>query len=89
MASAVSAKGSTTRWRKLRAYVLQRDDGICHLCGKAGADSVDHVIARARGGTDDLSNLKAAHNNPCNRNKGSKVLAGQTRGMQPTTSRKW
>jgi 5-methylcytosine-specific restriction endonuclease McrA len=89
MASAVSAKGSTTRWRKLRRYVLARDGYICWLCGKPGADSVDHVIPRARGGTDDLSNLKAAHNNPCNRTKGTKVMTGQTRGMQPSTSRKW
>ena len=48
-------------WRKTRAYILLRDGGTCWVCGKGGADSVDHVLPRARGGGEDESNLRAAH----------------------------
>jgi len=41
--------------------VLERDRGICHLCGLAGADQADHLVPLAEGGTDDMSNMAAAH----------------------------
>lgn len=48
-------------WLKLRFLVLQRDGYRCQLCGRDAQDGtkleVDHKIARARGGTDDLANL--------------------------------
>jgi 5-methylcytosine-specific restriction endonuclease McrA len=34
----------TRRWRKLRAYVLERDRRICWRCGGAGANEGGHVI---------------------------------------------
>ena len=55
----------------LRTRVLRASD-VCHICGQPGADSVDHVIPRARGGTDDPSNLRPAHMFPCNRAKSDK-----------------
>ncbi|NBW15562.1 MAG: HNH endonuclease, partial [Caulobacteraceae bacterium] len=49
-------------WRRVRAYVLQRDGGICWLCKRNGADSVDHVIPLSKGGDPlDPANLRAAH----------------------------
>jgi 5-methylcytosine-specific restriction endonuclease McrA len=45
-------------WSALRRTILQRDRWTCQVCG-APADSVDHIIPRARGGTDDPSNLRA------------------------------
>ncbi|HCD1553239.1 TPA: HNH endonuclease [Corynebacterium striatum] len=33
----------------------------CHLCGREGATTADHIIPRALGGTDELSNLRPAH----------------------------
>jgi 5-methylcytosine-specific restriction endonuclease McrA len=39
---------------------------MCHLCGKDGADSRDHVIPRAKGGPDTLDNSRPAHMT-CNR----------------------
>jgi Restriction endonuclease len=60
-------------WAKVRRRVLARDNGICYLCGHPGADSVDHVIPHARGGSDDYSNLRAAHMG-CNDRKRAKVI---------------
>lgn len=54
--------------RRVVAAVIERDGGICQLCGQPGADTADHVLARALGGTDDLDNLQAAHGR-CNRAK--------------------
>lgn len=85
--SALKREGSTTRWRKLRAYVIARDRGICHLCSQPGANSCDHIIPLARGGTDDLWNLAAAHLG-CNSAKGTR-LVGMQPGQQPRTSREW
>ena len=45
-------------WRTRRSIVLKRDQSICYLCGEAGADTVDHVIA---GDDHSLENLKAVH----------------------------
>lgn len=47
-------------WRKLRAAILQATD-VCWLCGKHGADTVDHIIPLAQGGTNTLNNLRPAH----------------------------
>lgn len=87
MGSSLSAKGSTTRWRRLRAFVLVRDGHRCHVCG-GPATEVDHVVPRALGGTDDLSNLKAICRAD-NLAKGSRIIAAPSTGGQPSTSRVW
>lgn len=61
--------GSTTqrgyghKWRQLRAQVLKRDNHLCQCCRRAGrvteAQEVDHIIAKAHGGSDLPSNLEA------------------------------
>lgn len=49
-------------WRRLVAHVLQRDQGICHICGHPGADTGDHLDALEDGGPElDPDNVKAAH----------------------------
>lgn len=52
---------------------------VCHICGDGGADSVDHVVPLARGGSDtDPTNLRPAHHDVppfCNRIKGAKDYA--------------
>ncbi|UBU12903.1 HNH endonuclease [Nonomuraea gerenzanensis] len=39
--------------------MLIRDDSRCYRCGREGATEVDHVVSIARGGTHELSNLRA------------------------------
>ena len=50
--------GSTRQWRRLRAWVLERDGHMCRRCG-APAHHVDHVVPVARGGSDHEVNLQA------------------------------
>jgi 5-methylcytosine-specific restriction endonuclease McrA len=46
-------------WDKTRRAVLHASD-VCYLCGTAGADEVDHVVARSRGGLEG-TNLRPVH----------------------------
>ena len=61
--SSSSERGYGWEWRKLRLKVLHRDKGLCKTCLVRGqitvATEVDHIIAKANGGTDDESNLQA------------------------------
>jgi 5-methylcytosine-specific restriction endonuclease McrA len=63
------SRTGTRAWRTLRAHVLERDHGICHVCGQPGANEVDHVIPDHLGGTDDPDNLAPIHDVPCHRAK--------------------
>ncbi|WP_310888200.1 HNH endonuclease [Burkholderia pseudomallei] len=83
------ARGYGAHWEKLRAAVLLRDGGICRCaeCQRLGrvreAHEVDHVVPKARGGTDDLGNLSAI-NRDCHRAKTARerlrAAAGGTTG---------
>ena len=55
------ARVDDRKYRILRKAILQRDGFICWLCGNRGADTVDHVTPRCKGGTNDPHNLRAAH----------------------------
>jgi 5-methylcytosine-specific restriction endonuclease McrA len=57
----------TQAWRKLAAWVVARDNGICHLCGEPGADTAHHLIEKRQGGSDDPTNLRAIHRGCHNR----------------------
>lgn len=61
-----------TKWQRTRARVLARDNHTCGYCGQE-ASTVDHVIAKANGGTDDESNLISCCAT-CNSSKGARVL---------------
>jgi 5-methylcytosine-specific restriction protein A len=56
-------RGYGAAWEALRLQVLTRDRGICIPCYGRGrytrAVEVDHVLSKARGGSDDLANLQA------------------------------
>jgi 5-methylcytosine-specific restriction protein A len=68
MSSALSEEGSSREWREIRARILA-DSPLCHHCGTAPADTVDHLISRAHGGTDAPENLVPACG-PCNYSRG-------------------
>lgn len=71
-----------TGWRELAASILRRDEHRCHWCGDA-ADTADHVIPKALGGTDEPSNLVAA----CRRcNYGRTARIGHQARSQPSAT---
>lgn len=57
----------TAEWRRLAAAVIERDGGICSVCGKPGANVAHHVIERRKGGADHGRNLIAVHGRCHNR----------------------
>lgn len=76
-------RGYGTAWDKLRQRVLSRDGGICQHClHESGAvhvgTEVDHRVPKARGGTDDESNLQTI----CSAAHRAKTQA-ETRGATP------
>lgn len=64
MTSALTARGSTSRWRRIREWILERDAYTCqalvdgHRCG-APATTVGHIVRREHGGGDGSDNLRA------------------------------
>ena len=61
-------RGYGTEWRRISAKVIA-NAVACHWCGKPFSKddpaTADHVIPKARGGTNDEQNLVAAHRS-CN-----------------------
>jgi 5-methylcytosine-specific restriction protein A len=64
-------------YRELRAHIIANST-VCGICGKplhanpTDVAVVDHIVPRARGGTDDTSNLQAAHRS-CNARKSANL----------------
>ncbi len=59
-----------TRWggrkvAELRDLVIATYGDVCCLCGERGSNTVEHVVPRSRGGSDDIDNLRPAHKS-CN-----------------------
>jgi 5-methylcytosine-specific restriction endonuclease McrA len=64
-------KVNSSTWKKLRLRILNRDGRECYWCGME-ANTVDHIIPVAKGGTDDPENLVAACRK-CNFSKQDKM----------------
>lgn len=73
---------------QVRLYIYERDGWRCQLCGKKvdkskmgtshkKAPSIDHILPKSKGGSDDTSNLQCAHVS-CNSKKSVK-MGGQRR----------
>ena len=81
------ARGYGSDWVRLRKQVLSRDRHLCQPCIKAGrpalATEVDHICAKAEGGTDDMANLQAICS-PCHKAKTAGMPAGST-----TRQKRW
>ena len=81
-------RGYGAAWRKLRAWVLRRDHGLCQVCAKTGlitpATEVDHIVSKAEGArrkwgrhqVDGHDNLQAICID-CHKAKTAKEWAGQ------------
>lgn len=56
-------RGYGNDWEKLRELALERDEFLCVSCDENDivkpATTVDHIIPKAHGGTDDLDNLQS------------------------------
>lgn len=66
-----TARGLGAEYQRKRLEAIERDEGICYLCGLPGADSADHVTPRVRGGDSSDDNLRATHLQ-CNLRKGAR-----------------
>lgn len=81
-------RGYGWTWEKLRAMVLA-DEPLCRQCHAAGvvaaAVTVDHIIPKAWGGTDETENLQALCAS-CHRDKTARERRGRLqRAVIPTT----
>jgi len=76
MRSSKSGRRLPSGWARRKRFVLMRDNYLCRLCYKSfpPADSADHIIPVTRGGSEDVSNLQAAHLR-CNLQKGNRMLS--------------
>lgn len=73
---------NSSAWKKIRKVVI-KEETHCHICyaevdktlkfPEPSSATVDHIIPSSRGGTDDRSNLRMAHN-ICNQKRSTKPL---------------
>src|SRR5258707_339586 len=64
----------TLQGYELREYVLEKWQRTCAYCDIQGVPlQIEHIVAKAKGGTDRVSNLTLACE-PCNRRKGTQDL---------------
>lgn len=61
-------------WQRRKARIIRRDSGLCHLCGRPGADTADHIVPWEQSHDDSDANLKAAHHRPCNQLRGNRSV---------------
>lgn len=74
-------RGYGTAWDKLRKAILTRDKHLCQACLAKGrptpARHVDHIVPKAKGGTDDEANLQSlcvpCHDEKTARDKGLRL----------------
>ncbi len=68
-------RGYGSKWVRLRNAAMKRDKYICQLCLLQGictpAREVDHILNKARGGSDTMDNLQSVCK-PCHKAKTQK-----------------
>lgn len=78
-------RGYGSAWDKIRAQALKRDRHLCIPCMAGGrptpATQVDHIKPKAKGGTDDLSNLQSICDE-CHAEK-TRVESADAQGRRP------
>jgi len=76
-----ASRGYDYAWTKKRKRIMKRDNGLCQNCLKLNiltkATQCDHIIPKAKGGSDDDDNLQMlcepCHDEKSLRDKGHKV----------------
>lgn len=66
------SKKEKRRYRRLCAEVLAENGRRCAICDRAPATTIDHILPRAHGGTNERRNLRGACPD-CNQEKGCRV----------------
>lgn len=56
-----------------RALIYKRDNNTCQYCGSTRKLTIDHVVPKSKGGSDDWTNLVVACSS-CNTKKGDTLL---------------
>jgi 5-methylcytosine-specific restriction endonuclease McrA len=71
----VAYQRGTLAGYEVREYLLEKGDRRCAYCGTTGVPlQVEHLVPRARGGSNRVSNLTLACE-PCNQKKGNRTAA--------------
>lgn len=72
------AKRTKPKTADLRRKLVERDGDVCWFCGcfLNGDETIEHLVAKARGGFNTLDNYALAHAE-CNRRAGSLPLVGK------------
>jgi 5-methylcytosine-specific restriction endonuclease McrA len=70
-------------WQRRRdnERTMRRHGGICHVCGRGGADRIDHIVNLAADGSDDEDNRAPIHSVPCHRDKTQREAAAGRRSV--------
>lgn len=75
-------RGYDHRWDKLRKLILARDKYLCQACLAKGrvaqGNQVDHITPKAKGGTNDPSNLRVLCE-PCHTAKTTQENGGKVK----------
>jgi 5-methylcytosine-specific restriction protein A len=76
-------------WESKRRATFARFGDVCWLCGRPGADTVDHVTPLSLGGTSDLDNLRPAHGAKTDYCEGNFGRGNRKPRPMLNTSREW
>lgn len=86
-------RGYGSHWTKLREVIIARDYGLCQQCKREGrlnpyrkgeGFAVDHIIPKAKGGTDDWDNLETLCKEHHDRKTEREAAEAQGHKIRPT-----
>ena len=72
-------RGIKIRKSNVKNRILEKTGGVCAVCGRtleSGKVTIEHVIPKYHGGTDDERNLLPLCKN-CNKQKGSRLVSAE------------
>lgn len=66
------SKAERRRLARVKAKILAENNGLCKICNRAPATTLDHILPKRAGGSNEQHNLQGACFD-CNNKKGGKV----------------